>query len=259
MKRTADGRGGRPLSIEEFDMQELVVANASNLLHDEQVLSVIEALQIQLDRDFLPHWERYGATPVKITFADINDIPVLTPDIWAIFLNKHSDTPGALGWHDDDPGQNIRVHSRVFVGDCQRFGLNWTVTLSHELLELILDPNVDRVFRMRDGRLAALEVCDAVESDDQAYEIDGIQVSNFVLPAYFTQSGGAPYDLRGRLRGRCPTLTPGGYMSLRETNGTWTQIFAEQADNLASRRFLGKGFRRMKRIRHPRAALKILD
>jgi hypothetical protein len=34
-------------------------------------------------------------------------------------------------------------------------------------------------------RLYAYEVCDAVEADDLGYELDGVTVSDFVLPGWF--------------------------------------------------------------------------
>src|SRR6266851_4694244 len=163
--------------------QSVIIVNASHLLMDEQARAYAPVLQMQVDRDFIPAWGS-RATAVKISFASASDIPHLDPRSWPIFLNNHSNDPGALGWHDDQDG---RIFSRVFVGDCLRAGLDWGVTLSHELLELILDPDIKRVWSMPDGRLAALEACDAVESDDQAYVgMVGLRVSNFVLPAYFS-------------------------------------------------------------------------
>lgn len=224
-------------------MQSVVIVNASPLLMDEQARAYVPALQMQVDRDFLPAWGD-RVTPVKISFATATDIPHLDPHSWPIFLNRRSNDPGALGWHDDQDG---KIFSRVFVGDCMRAGLNWGVTLSHELLELMLDPDIKRVWKMPDGRLAALEACDAVESDDQSYAtLSGLRVSNFVLPAYFSRGPG-PWDFRGTLKGPCPSLTPGGYMSVTDSNGEWQQINLDRSDGLPGRRALGQGHRRQAR------------
>jgi hypothetical protein len=48
---------------------------------------------------------------------------------------------------------------------------SWTVTLSHELLEMLADPWINRCAVGSDNKIYALEVCDAVESDDLGYEI----------------------------------------------------------------------------------------
>jgi hypothetical protein len=66
----------------------------------------------------------------------------------------------------------------------------WTVQLSHEVVEMLVDPD-----------LTGDEVCDPVEED--AYRLDGVWVSDFVTPAWFT-GGGGPFD-QMRLVGR-----PGG-------------------------------------------------
>jgi hypothetical protein len=236
-------------------IQQAVIVNASPLLMDEQARAYVPALQRQVDRDFLSAWGAC-ATAVQISFASATDIPHLDPSSWPIFLNRHSNDPGALGWHDMQDG---RIFSRVFVGDCMSAGLDWGATLSHELLELILDPDVKRVWRMPDGRLAALEACDAVESDDQSYpSLAGLHVSNFVLPAYFS-TGAGPWDFGRRLTGPCPTLTPGGYMSVSDNAGNWTQINRDRADGHAGRRALRLGHRRLARANRQPSELEIVD
>jgi len=68
------------------------------------------------------------------------------------------------------------------------------VTLSHEALELIADPEANILVMGRHPDPSQknrsvfhwYEMCDAVQA--QAYEIDDVEVSNFVLPLYFTES-----------------------------------------------------------------------
>lgn len=224
-------------------MQDIIIVNASTLLHDNDVMNVIPPMQKQADRDFLPIWGNRVVHPINIHFARMRDIPTLPLSAWPIFLNRHSKEAGALGWHDDAAG---RIYSRVFVGDCIRFGLDWTITLSHELLEMILDPNIRRVWRMPNGELAALEACDPVEADRLGYFIDGVRVSDFVYPAYFSTNARGPFDYRHALSGPCPDLTSGGYQSITK-NGHWTQIYANLTDGIPSARALKNGHRRMSR------------
>jgi hypothetical protein len=225
-------------------MKRLIVVNASPLLTNAAVEAVIAPLQKQIDGDFIPVWKsKLKESQIKVESARMDDIPKLPPDSWPIFLNRHSNDQGALGWHDDDPGQNIRTYSRVFVGDCIQYDLNWRTTLSHEALELILDPDIRRVYRMSNGRLAAFEACDAV---DQAYAVGDFMASNFVLPAYFSNSTKGPFDFRGTLKKPCPTLSPGGYMSVTDASGRWTQINMDRG-MLKGRRAAMNGHRRMER------------
>lgn len=237
-------------------MKVMYVVNASPLLTDEEVQATIAPLQTQLDRDFMPAWQgRVSESQIRVAFAGMRDIPQLSSDCWPIFLNRHANEEGALGWHDDDPSQNIRVYSRVFVGDCIQLGLNWHVTLSHEALELIGDPDIRRVWRMPDGELAAYEMCDAVEADDQAYSIGDFAASNFVLPNYFRRSARGPFDFRHTLHGPCPTLTPGGYMSVTK-NGRWKQVTMDR-HGMMGRRAAMSGHRRQLRARIPEDQLRI--
>jgi len=225
----------------------MYVVNASPLLTDKEVQATVVPLQTQVSRDFMAHWaNQVPERDVIVKFAAARDIPDLPPDCWPIFLNRHANEEGALGWHDDDPTQNIRTYSRVFVGDCIQLGLNWQTTLSHEALELIGDPDIRRVWRMPNGEWAAFEMCDAVESDDQAYDIDGFAASNFVLPNYFTVYRRGPFDFKHHLRASCPALTPGGYMSVTK-GGRWTQITMDRSNGLMGRRAAMSGHRRQLR------------
>ena len=92
-----------------------------------------------------------------------------------------------------------------------------------------------------DDRLAAFEVRDAVESDDVAFEIDGVKVTDFVLPGYFSADhASGRYDFGGHLSAPCSALTPGGYMSV-EADGEyqdetvcWVAIARLTADGATS-------------------------
>jgi hypothetical protein len=78
----------------------------------------------------------------------------------------------------------------VFTELSQQLGENWTVTFSHEALELIADPEVNLLVMgphpddQNKYVFYWYEMCDAVQG--QTYSIDGVEVSNFVLPLYFT-------------------------------------------------------------------------
>lgn len=101
-----------------------------------------------------------------------------------LYISDDADE-SALGWHDADKfGVPYGV---IYTGyDFEP----WTVTLSHEVLELAMDAHCNRLCmgphpteRDRDV-FHWMELCDAVQGDH--YNIGGIEVSDFVLPAYFT-------------------------------------------------------------------------
>ena len=107
------------------------------------------------------------------------------------------------------------------------------MTLSHEALELVGDPEANRLVAGPHPDIHPnwevyhwYEMCDAVQAE--TYEIDGVEVSNFLLPLYFTkhEEPGSRNDFLGRL----PALvsfgvSPGGYVGfsnpLNGTNNTY--------------------------------------
>jgi hypothetical protein len=107
-----------------------------------------------------------------------------------IYLWDQIDVPGALGYHD---ANNRGIpYGFVLTELSAQLGEPWSVTLSHEALELIGDANVNQFAAgphpdpSQNGRVVFhwYEMCDAVQAN--SYNIDGIAVSNFVLPLYFT-------------------------------------------------------------------------
>lgn len=108
---------------------------------------------------------------------------------WVLGLFKDPDQPGALGYHDTTPSglPLMKAFPMLDLAD----GVPWSITASHEVLETLADPELALAAQAPDGRFWAYEICDAVEND--VYMIDGISVSNFVLPPYFQP----PPDLTG--------------------------------------------------------------
>lgn len=226
------------------------IINASDILTDDVVAAKIPAFQKQYDEHFLPPWADHGAIELVLNFMGFKDFiangPAKIGDAMSFYLNRHSVDPGDLGWHTQE---GKKIYGRVFVGDCMRYGIDWGTDLTHELLETGADPEATRSYQMPDGRYAALEVCDAVEADAQAYIVDGVLVSNFVLPTYFSKLVGAKYDYGGHLTEPCPSLTPGGYMSILQNN-KWQQVSKERTDGLLGRRAMRPaGWRRTTRNR----------
>jgi len=150
-------------------MVDIVLIQASNVLTDAQIIATLPALQ-KWDTDFLrPAW---GLDAASYSFATLNQFQAgATSGAWPIFINRHSRDSGILGFHDQTPdGQPF---GRVFVGDCLRYGISWTVDLSHEAGEMREDPTIDNFFTMADGRIVLREVGDAVEADENGISVDG--------------------------------------------------------------------------------------
>src|SRR5262249_10978817 len=157
---------------------------------DDELQCVIRAINRQITEDFEPYWS-VGArvrleggsekTPSKLEMLDLRGDAI-------IYLWNETDPDGALGYHD----QNARgiPYGFVFIDLARRLGEPWSVTLSHEALELIADPQVNLLVmgpHPADPDKTVFhwyEMSDAVQSE--TYEIDQVAVSNFLLPLYFT-------------------------------------------------------------------------
>jgi hypothetical protein len=172
-----------------------------------------QALQVQVDRDFGPVW---GLRAQITALRKGGSIP---PKSWPIrIVNK---PVGGLGIHLDKGG---KPYAQV------KDTADWSVTASHELLEMLADPLGHRFISARDidpnsnGHrvMYLLEVGDPCEMF--AYTIGDIAVSDFILPDYYDPSSRAgEVDFMGRLAG--PLDVPlGGYISwIDPTDRRWHQ------------------------------------
>lgn len=143
-----------------------------------------------------------------------------------------SDQAGALGYHDVDPAG--KPYGRVFLKTDLADGLSPSVTASHEFEEMVVDLMARAGDQVGATTWVAHEVSDPVEADDDGYKRNGLQVSNFILPAWFDPSAPPPYDHLGLLS-KPLTLRPGGYMAVWTPRG-WTQKFARDVDGQPSKR-----------------------
>jgi len=203
----------------------IAIINLSTTLTDEQVQSGISAAQIQIDRDFSPIW----GLPANLIFVSKNDF--IPPTAWVLQVLDTSDQSGALGYHTLTNTE--MPMGKIFAADDAKYGLSWTVTLTHELLEMLGDPYIDVcVFNQNSnttGNLVAMENCDPVEDDSMGYLINGILVTDFVLPAFFENNrapGSTKFDFCGHLTAPF-SIGKGGYMSVFPVNPAtkgWNQI-----------------------------------
>src|SRR5579864_6520445 len=155
----------------------IAITNASTCLTDAQVEAVLPALQKQVSDDFKAYWE------LDCTLSFLPQNQPLMPGWWQIAIIDDPDQAGALGYHE--MSSTGTPFGKIFAKLDKDNGYSWTVTLSHELLEMLADPWIDYCVQAEDGKIYALEVADAVEADELGYEIDGVLVSDFVTPSWF--------------------------------------------------------------------------
>ncbi len=173
-------------------------------------------------------------------------------------LLDDADVAGALGYHDVTPA-GLPL-GKAFVRTTQAAGDQISVTVSHELLEMLGDPDVNLCAEFDDAsgnpsKFYAYETCDAVEDDSLGYSIvipagwpgagTSVLVSDFVLPAWF--EGGrtsGPFAFKTPLTAPFQLATGGyiGFLDLANLAAGWQQELAKHADVktlLRSRAHLG--------------------
>lgn len=161
----------------------VAVVNQSDTVTDSEVQTVITALQQQVSLHLAPNWRVDAA----LTFVAKGAVP--RPGSWRFLIMDVTDVPGDSGYHNaDDQGPFARVFAKTAMDARQQ----WTVAASHELLEMLVNPNAclasfvpsDQTGNV--GKYYDLEICDPVYPDELAYLIGSVSVSDFVLPTWFT-------------------------------------------------------------------------
>lgn len=212
-------------------MIKIAVLNESTVVKDADAQACVNALQVQVSRDFFPLW----GIDAQLNFHPSKIAPA---DAWQLVILDDSDQADALGYHELTAG-GLPLGKAFAASDIQA-GTSWTVTCSHELLEMLVDPDINTVAEQdnADGSINfyAKEVCDAVEADSLGYIIaagplpvqTGVMVSDFVLPAWFGSGAGFMDFLRHV--SAAFQLAPGGYISILKVGAGatagWQQITA---------------------------------
>jgi hypothetical protein len=198
------------------------IVNFTKKLKDDDVQKAIRAVNHQIALDFEPYWHMGARLRLEGAGTRMNrqSPQELRGDAIIYLWDKAADVDDAVGYHDKNNGG--LPYGFVFTQIAEELEEPWSVTLSHEALELIGDPEVNVLVAGRhpkDRRKTVYfwyEMCDAVQDD--RYSIDGVEVSNFVLPLYFTLAPevGSRNDFLGRrVNGKLLEsfgFNPGGYV-----------------------------------------------
>jgi hypothetical protein len=188
-----------------------------------QLTKVAAALQKQATRDFGPLWDIQANVS---GFARLQDVPT---DYWPVIVRDDIKTPGAAGVHED---KNRQPFALVQFSDA------WSLTASHETLEMLADPFGNRLVagkspKRGQGRVNFLvEVCDPSEDQQFAYTVNGVTVSDFYTPHFFdpVSESSVRYSYTGAVKGP-RTILQGGYLTwgVPETNEWFQMIWFDTA------------------------------
>ena len=163
------------------------------------------ALQKCYDRHFLPVW----GFPVKL----YNTRKPKRTDWQFIYMDDSREADGTFGYHD------LTIHGQpvsfVFMRTVLENGETVSMTASHELFEMAIDPIANLWAEAERNKEYAYEMCDAVEED--VFLVDGLKMSNFVYPAWFepfAHPRGTKFDHLGLLK-KPFSMTKGGYVIVK--------------------------------------------
>ena len=180
----------KDISTDTPSMGTCAVVNLSTTDSDDQVKRYIDAVQIQADRDISVYW---GYT-VNLVFIPGGKNAVIPKSNWYAGFFDDSDDPGALAWHDLGPNGEPLI--KVFTKDSKQAGVSPCSSFSHEIAESISDPLANTTVEGFDnnGNPALLyrENADPVEAG--TYQINGLDVSNFVTPTWFVPRSKGPWN-----------------------------------------------------------------
>lgn len=197
-------------------ISSIAVINQAPSLSNTDLAKITAAVNKQVQQDFTPIWQKY-ATVWPFT----GDVATLGADTWRVYVKDvpdPSDPADALGYHDIVQGTIIPT-GRVFKALTESNKEPWSTVLSHEVLEILADEWINLYVLYGNGDAEQLwprEACDAVQGD--WYDIDSVQVSNFVTPAYFVDGAKGPYDKLGLVT-KPFEIRPAGYTAYLELNG----------------------------------------
>lgn len=176
--------------------------------------ALIAAMQMYIDKYIVPVW----ATPAKLVKST-----GFIKGAWAVVFLDDADQPGALAYHDLTP-DGLPI-SKVFVRTTIQNGDLVSVSASHELVEMLVDPGINLMTTGPDpATVYAYESADPVES--MSFPVNGIPVSDFIYPSYFEtfhKAGSVKFDQMGKVKKPFQILS-GGYQIIFKA-GKWSQIY----------------------------------
>ena len=226
----------------------IAILNQSTLVSNADAATMTQAAASQIRFDAAPLWDR--APAAVVFYTDPSAVPATAHGI-AIVDTIQDQPQGVLGFHTEDKGgklwgvvaakPELDNGGKVTTGD-------WSVSsvLSHEVLEMYIDPNCNLWANDGKGTAYSFEVCDPVEAP--SYAISGVSVSNFVTPSWFDPlaPAGAQLDKLGHLTAPFSILK-GGYV-VYESAGKEQQKYGDEFPEWRKEMKAGPAARTQRRV-----------
>jgi len=231
---------GRPIlgAFNQGEIPKIACFNKATIPLGVDFDDLIAAMQEYVDKFVAPIW----ATPAKLIKST-----GFVKGAWAMVFLDDADQPGALAYHDLTP--DGLPQSKVFVKTTLNDHQLVSVSASHELVEMLVDPAINMMSTGPDSKtIYAYESADPVEA--LTFPVNGIAMSDFIFPAYFEdfhKPGSVQFDYLKKVTKPFQIL-PGGYQIIFK-NGKWSQVFGSEAKRKSFAREDRRGHRSEERKR----------
>src|SRR5262245_8942750 len=204
-------------AFNQGEVPKIVCFNQAKTPLGVNISKLVHAMQTYVDHCVAPVW----GTPAKLSLGTD-----FVKNAWAVVFLDDADDPDALAYHDLTP-EGLPL-SKVFVRTTIENGDLVSISASHELVEMLDDPAINLMTTGPDPKtMYAYESADPVE--ELSFLVEGIPMSDFVLPAYFEgfhKPNSVHFDYMDKLS-RPFQILHGGYQIIFK-NGKWSQIFGSE-------------------------------
>jgi hypothetical protein len=229
----------------------IVVRNSSTIIDSENIELALKAINRQLAEHFEPHWHIAARLAL-----DVSKTPYDGREPLGRLATKSAECDGMI-YVCDHAAAQARLSADVAQRSSVAWSIlslevpkalcePWTVSLSREALQMVVDP--EAVFLASGPHPAKKglsvfhwqEICDPVQSEH--YLVDRVLVANFVLPWYYRTRGGShdQYDVLGRRYGEMTLrplgVSPGGYVRYFNPSTGRHETFCLRGDTIARER-----------------------
>lgn len=207
----------------------IAVQDKSGNIDQTELIRYCRALQVQISEHVKIHW---NVDATIVYYAPTATVPTNAESV--TILNDIG-TQKQFGFHtvvNGTPKAFVKYQPTM-----------WQLVCSHETIETIIDPYIDRFvvgekIDLATGQIKPrdrnplnnvryiVEIAGAVQSNQNSYIIDGFIMSDFVLPAFFdfTYDKQKQYSFNGSIK-KPLQIQSGGYVSYKRL-GVWWNAFA---------------------------------
>jgi hypothetical protein len=192
-----------------MDVRHVVLVSMTKKTDAADVARVAAALNRQVVNDLTRHW------PVSATVHAFDGLEHMPLDSWLLVIRDDIGAkPGITGFHLSSFGLPYAL---------VQFSDSWSLTASHELLEMLVDPTGNLLVTKNAPRGSLtkvqylVEICDPCQAKEFSYTVNSVLVSDFITPQFYDPvfSPGVRYSFQGQVTAP-RTLLPGGYLVFRD-------------------------------------------